>query len=109
MVNACRLGRVHHHAAAIEPKDIKRSASGVRKEIGYILSGRDRRLTGHRPSAKSAKKAGPGPVPRPALPKRDKVVGLLAKIQNLRHGIPLSASAAFGTYLDGNRSVRDVG
>jgi hypothetical protein len=42
----------HHHAAAIRPKDNKRSASGVRREIGSILSGGDRRLTGRWPSAK---------------------------------------------------------
>jgi hypothetical protein len=27
----------HHHTAAIEPRDIRRSASGVRREIGCIL------------------------------------------------------------------------
>jgi hypothetical protein len=27
----------HHHTAAIAPRDMRRSASGVRKEIGYIL------------------------------------------------------------------------
>jgi hypothetical protein len=27
----------HHHTAAIAPKDMSRSASGVRKEIGSIL------------------------------------------------------------------------
>jgi hypothetical protein len=28
---------IHHHAAAIAPRDIRRSASGVRREIGSIL------------------------------------------------------------------------
>jgi hypothetical protein len=33
-------------------------------------------------------------------------VGLLDKIQNLRHGIPSCAAAAFGTHLDGKRNER---
>jgi hypothetical protein len=31
---------IHHHAAAIALSDIRRSASGVRSEIGYILRAR---------------------------------------------------------------------
>jgi hypothetical protein len=31
----------HHHAAAIAPTDNRRSASGVRKEIGSILRAGD--------------------------------------------------------------------
>jgi hypothetical protein len=36
-----------------------------------------------------------------ALPQPDKVVSLLDKIRNVRHGIQSGASAALGTYLDG--------
>jgi hypothetical protein len=36
-----------------------------------------------------------------ALPQRDKVVPLLDKIRNVRHGNPLDVSAALGTYLNG--------
>jgi hypothetical protein len=43
----------HHHTAAIALRDMSRSASGVRSEIGSILRAGDRRLAGHRPSAKS--------------------------------------------------------
>jgi hypothetical protein len=65
----------------------------------------DRRLTGRRRSAKSAIGGG-DPFPRLILPKYDKVVGLLAKIQNLRHGILVRLTAAFGTYLGGKRDER---
>jgi hypothetical protein len=36
-----------------------------------------------------------------ALPQRDKVVTLLDKIRNVRHGNPLDVSAALGTHLNG--------
>jgi hypothetical protein len=36
-----------------------------------------------------------------ALPRRDKVVTLLDKIRNVRHGNPHGVSAALGTYLNG--------
>src|ERR1700761_5152763 len=52
----------HHHTAAIEPRDSRRSASGVRKVIGSILVRRDRRLTGRSASAKSGKGQVPGQV-----------------------------------------------
>src|SRR3954452_23341273 len=42
----------HHHTAAIVLKDTRRSASGVRREIGSVLLKKVRRLAGHRPSAK---------------------------------------------------------
>src|SRR3954464_11661950 len=42
----------HHHTAAIVLKDSRRSASGVRREIGSVLRRKVRRLAGHRPSAK---------------------------------------------------------
>ena len=45
-------------------------------------------------------------VPGRVLPNYDKVVGLLDKIQNLRHGIPACGAAAFGTYLGGKRNER---
>ena len=35
----------HHQSAAIEPRDIRRSASGVRREIGFILRAGARRIT----------------------------------------------------------------
>jgi hypothetical protein len=37
----------------------------------------------------------------PALPQRDKVVSLLDKIRNVRHGNPPDIPAALGTYLNG--------
>jgi hypothetical protein len=44
--------------------------------------------------------------PLQALPRRDKVVTLLDKIRNVRHGNPLGISAALGTYLDGINAIR---
>jgi hypothetical protein len=43
----------HHHTAAIALRDMRRSASGVRSEIGSILLAGTVELAGHRPSAKS--------------------------------------------------------
>jgi len=43
----------------------------------------------------------PGRFGAAALPQRDKVVTLLDKIRNVRHGIPPEVSAALGTYLNG--------
>ena len=80
----------------------------MRKEIGSILLGRDRRLAGRQPSAKGGKGRGSPLRPRLILPNYDKVVGLLDKIQNLRHGIPACIAAAFGTYLGGKRNERTV-
>ncbi len=52
----------------------------------------------------------PRPSRGPALPQRYKVVTLLDKIRNVRHGIPPGVSAALGTYLDGiNASRVEVG
>jgi hypothetical protein len=44
----------HHHTAAIAPSEIRKSASGVRKEIGSILRAGlvDYRLTRRMPSAR---------------------------------------------------------
>jgi hypothetical protein len=55
-----------------------------------------RRLTGRRVSAKSGKRQN-------LLQFSDKVVGLLAKIQNLRHGIPACLPAALETHFGGKR------
>jgi hypothetical protein len=44
----------HHHTVAIVLKDTRRSASGVRREIGSVLRKKARRLAGHRPSAKGS-------------------------------------------------------
>jgi hypothetical protein len=44
--------------------------------------------------------------PLQALPRRDKVVTLLDKIRNVRHGNPLNIPAALGTYLDGINASR---
>ena len=43
-----------------------------------------------------------------ALPRRDKVVSLLDKIRNIRHGNPLGVSAALGTYLNGIKPARSA-
>ena len=52
----------------------------------------------------------PGPFPAAALPRYDKVVTLLDKIRNVRHGIPPGVSAALGTYLNGiNPSASGLG
>ena len=42
----------------------------------------------------------------PALPQRDKVVSLLDKIRNVRHGIRPDIPAALGTYLNGIKPAK---
>jgi hypothetical protein len=51
-------------------------------------------------------RATPGLGPLEALPQGDKVVTLLDKIRNVRHGNPLDIPAALGTYLDGINASR---
>ena len=58
--------------------------------------GGDRRLARHRPSAKSAVSTYRAPSPATVLPRRDKVVGLLDKIRNNRHGNPGASPPHWG-------------
>src|SRR6202035_1550370 len=85
---------------------IKGAPAACEKKSVPSLSGGDRRLAGRQPSAKGGKARSRSPRPRRLLPSYDKVVGLLDKIQNLRHGIPACVAAAFGTYLGGKRNKR---
>jgi hypothetical protein len=78
----------HHQVAAIADSDIRRSASGVRREIGSILRAGivDYPVTSRLPRAGYAQ---PTPSARAAaLPQCDRVVTLLDKIRNVRHGNP---------------------
>src|ERR1035438_1635965 len=80
----------HHHTAAIAPRQMSRSASGVRKEIGSILSGREASIN-RSPAVCQEYKAARLPLSGAAvLPRRDKVVTLLDKIRNTRHQISAS-------------------
>src|SRR3954467_4193864 len=94
----------HHHTAAIALRQMRRSASGVRKEIGPILqAGSSISLSAR--LCQEQDRRNHFRLRLAALPQGDKVGGFVGKFPNGPSWVRSSSFAALGTYLDGIKRV----